>query len=100
MHCNCNAFNPRAICYDLVNKESDNLNLIQSLKEGQSIEIKENLSNKLDRELVAFANANGGTIYCGITDNGKVSGIKATNKILGELQDIARNCDPTINGWD
>ena len=64
--------------------------------EGFKIEFKEKLTN-LDREIVAFANASGGEIFLGISDNGEIKGIEITNKLLSQIQDIARNCDPSIH---
>ena len=55
--------------------------------EGQFVEFKESLSN-LDKEIVAFANANGGKIFVGITDNNKIKGINITNKLKSDVQDI------------
>jgi ATP-dependent DNA helicase RecG len=65
--------------------------------EGQTIEFKESSSaSKLDKEIVAFANASGGTIYCGVTDTGEVVGTSVSNTVKSQIQDLARNCDPPI----
>lgn len=63
--------------------------------EGFKVEFKEKLAN-LDREIVAFANTAGGEIFLGISDDGEIKGIEITNKLLSQIQDIARNCDPSI----
>jgi predicted HTH transcriptional regulator len=55
------------------------------LGEGQFIEFKEKPNKSLAREMVAFANASGGMIYLGITDSGKIKGIK-TGKIRYDEQ--------------
>ena len=39
-------------------------------------EFKETLNDKLEREVVGFLNTNGGNIYIGISDDGKVIGVK------------------------
>ena len=46
--------------------------------EGQHIEFKAktNFPDKIVHELIAFANTNGGTLLIGISDDGKISGIK------------------------
>ena len=75
----------------------DKLYKILELGEGQYIEFKEALDKNLAREMVAFANASGGVIYLGIADNGKIKGIDITNKMKSQIQDVARNCDPTIS---
>lgn len=87
----------RKVMYDvlIMDKITCNIRDILELGEGQSIEFKESPS-KLDKEIVAFANAIGGTIYCGVTDNGQVVGTTVTNAVRSQIQDIARNCDPAI----
>ena len=64
--------------------------------EGQFVEFKEFFDKSISKEIVAFANASGGRIYMGITDTGLIKGISVTNKLKSEMQDIARNCDPSI----
>ena len=64
--------------------------------EGFKLEFKEGLSG-IDKDIVAFANANGGRIFLGIDDSKKIKGIKLTNKLKSEIIDVARHCDPSIN---
>ena len=71
------------------------LAVILQEREGYRIEFKERLAN-LDKEMVAFANASGGRIFLGITDEGKVVGTISDNKIKSQIQDIANNCDPPV----
>ena len=67
------------------------------LQEGESykVEFKENL-NGIDKEMVAFANASGGRIFVGISDDSKAKGANITNKLKSQVQDIANNCKPSI----
>ena len=71
------------------------LQLIIAEGEGQKVEFKERFS-RLDRELVAFANASGGTVFLGIADDGRIVGIEITNEVTSRVQDSARNCDPPV----
>lgn len=64
--------------------------------EGQFIEFKENVDRSLSKEIVAFANAQGGKIYLGITDKGVIKGINITNSLNSIIIDIAKKCDPPI----
>ena len=66
------------------------------LGEGQFIEFKENFDKNLSKEIVAFANASGGIIYIGVSDKGEIKGVQVTNKLKSQIQDLARNCDPSI----
>lgn len=40
-------------------------------QESESIELKREMIKDLDKEIIAFLNAHGGTIYIGVDDNGK-----------------------------
>ncbi len=78
-----------------MNKEE--LKFILQSGEGYFVEFKENIDKTLAKEIVAFSNSQGGKIFIGITDKEQIKGIKITNKIKSQIQDIARNCDPPIN---
>lgn len=67
-------------------------NIIQE-GEGYLVEFKESAKN-LDKEICAFANAQGGTIYIGITDSGKVKNIKLTNSLKSGIQSINQSLEP------
>ena len=73
-----------------------NIKLILKKGENLQTEFKEKVDSNLDKELVAFANSSGGKIYIGITDEGKIKGIKITNRLKSQIEDIAKNCDPKI----
>lgn len=68
------------------------------LQEGESylVEFKERVNKSLARELTAFANASGGRIFLGVNNQGNVKGIKNTNTLRSQIQDIAFNCQPSI----
>lgn len=63
--------------------------------EGYRIEFKETLSG-LDREMVAFANASGGKIFVGVADDKTIKGVRITNALKSQIQDIANNCQPPV----
>ena len=72
------------------------LQLILQEGEGLHVEFKEGVNKQLDREIVAFANTSGGSIFIGINDANEVIGINITNFLRSQIQDIAHNCDPRI----
>ena len=72
------------------------LQLLIKEGEGLTVEFKEKFSPKIDRDIVAMANARGGHIMLGVDDNGKIIGETLTNKRKAEIIDIARKCDPAI----
>ncbi len=68
------------------------------LQEGENylIEFKENVDKSLSKEITAFANASGGKIFVGIDDNNKVCGVEITNKLKSQIQDVAKNIEPSV----
>ncbi|MBU4265918.1 MAG: putative DNA binding domain-containing protein [Candidatus Altiarchaeales archaeon] len=74
----------------------EELKLILEGGETHSIEFKEGLEG-VDKEMVAFANSSGGRVLLGVRDDGTVKGIKITNKLKSQVQDIANNCEPRIH---
>ena len=76
--------------------DKEELIFILQEREGLKIEFKESFDKSIAKEIVAFANADGGRIFLGVTDDGKIKGIKITNKLKSQIQDLARNCDPQI----
>src|SRR3989344_7310880 len=68
------------------------------LKKGEDykIEFKENI-NGIDKDIVAFSNTDGGLILVGVADDRNIKSIMVSNRVKGEIQSIARNCDPPIN---
>jgi ATP-dependent DNA helicase RecG len=71
------------------------LALVVAEGEGQRVEFKQGLGD-LSGALVAFANASGGSIFVGLDDGGRPSGLKVTNRLLSQVQDMAANCDPPV----
>jgi ATP-dependent DNA helicase RecG len=65
--------------------------------EGFHLEFKESVNSGLAKELVAFANAKGGRVIIGVDDNGQIGQNKLDNTVKSRVQDIARECDPSID---
>jgi ATP-dependent DNA helicase RecG len=59
---------------------AEELKLILEEGEGYRIEFKEALSG-IDREMVAFANASGGRLFIGVTDQKAVRGMPQRREI-------------------
>jgi len=75
----------------------DELKLLIKEGEGLTVEFKERFTNKIDKDIVAFANSKGGHLILGVDDNGKIVGEKLINKLKAEITDLARKCDPNIS---
>ncbi len=58
--------------------------------ENEFVELKRELTKDIKKEIIAFANSKGGTIYIGINDNGEVIGLKNCNKDAEALSGMIR----------
>ena len=76
------------------NKELDFL--IQE-GEGFNLEFKESYNPNLAREICAMANASGGKILIGVSDDGKIKPITLSNRMKSEIQDLVRKFDPIFS---
>jgi ATP-dependent DNA helicase RecG len=82
-------------------EEKDLFDII-SQGENEEIEFKEDLGNiqSIARTLCAFGNSNGGIVLVGVSDDGKINGIKSDfDKIQQKITSIAENIfpKPSIN---
>lgn len=53
--------------------------------ETEYCELKSILTKNIKKEIIAFANTNGGKIYIGVTDDGTVTGVVDVDKVLQSL---------------
>lgn len=58
--------------------------------ENEYTELKRELTKEIKKEIVAFANSKGGTIYVGINDDGSINGLKDINKDMESLSSMIR----------
>lgn len=58
------------------------------IDEDNKIELKEIINNTLPKEIVAFLNTDGGTIYIGINKNRTVIGVDNMDDSLRVISDI------------
>ncbi|NOY81147.1 MAG: hypothetical protein GXP31_09095 [Kiritimatiellaeota bacterium] len=69
---------------------------IIALGEGFTTEFKRSGTSHLGRELCAFANATGGLVLIGVTDDGAIVGVNNLNRLKSEVQNIARAIEPPL----
>lgn len=55
------------------------------MSESQNVEYKESWRDEYLKWICGFANAQGGTLYIGINDEGKVVGIKNSKKLMDDI---------------
>ena len=58
--------------------------------ENEYTELKSELTKDIKKEIVAFANSKGGTIYIGINDDGTIKGLKNVSKDIEALSGMIR----------
>ena len=74
----------------------ERLELLIREGEGLTVEFKERYTPRVDQDIVAFANARGGTLLLGVRDDGMVAGERLTNDLKAKINSLARNCKPAI----
>ena len=72
------------------------LDILIRLGEGFTVEFKRSGTSNIGRELCAFANATGGTLLIGVTDDGKICGVDDHNRLKSVIQSIARTIEPPL----
>ena len=59
--------------------------------ETEKTELKQRFADSLPKEIVAFLNTDGGTIYIGVNDDGSVCGVTNLDESLKKIADILEN---------
>jgi predicted HTH transcriptional regulator len=69
------------------------LEALVSQGEGQNLEFKQKAAfpEKIVREMVAFANSDGGKLFVGVNDDGKISGLKFAEEEQFVIDEAIRN---------
>jgi len=76
---------------------ADQVKLLIREGEGLTVEFKERYTPRIDEDIVAFANAKGGTLLLGVRDGGAIIGERLTNDLKAKINSLARNCKPAIS---
>lgn len=58
---------------------------------NQNIEFKESWRDEYQKWIYDFANEQGGTMYVGVLDNGKVCGVQDVKKLMEDTPNKVRN---------
>ena len=74
-----------------------NLEAIVSEGESYKIEFKASPDKTLPSEVCAFANAAGGRIFIGVSDENKIVGIDVSNAARSRIQDTINKVEPNLN---
>jgi ATP-dependent DNA helicase RecG len=71
--------------------ETDIKGDIMRMYESETIELKEVYTSDLKKEVVAFANTNGGTIYIGVQDDGEIIGLENADFVMQQISNAVRD---------
>lgn len=70
--------------------ETDIKGDVMQMYESETIELKEIYTPDLKKEVIAFANTNGGTIYIGVQDDGEIVGLDHIDFVMQQIANSLR----------
>lgn len=60
-------------------------------EESYTLELKERINSDFKKEIVAFANADGGEIYIGVSQNGSIVGVENAETEMERIGNVIRD---------
>lgn len=60
-------------------------------QETETVELKSVVMDDIKKEIIAFANCNGGTVYVGVADNGAVLGVENADECALQISNMVRD---------
>lgn len=60
-------------------------------RETETVELKSIVMDDIKKEIIAFANCDGGTIYVGVADDGKVLGVENADECALQISNMVRD---------
>lgn len=61
-----------------------------TFQESETVELKEIVTDDIKKEIIAFANSEGGIIYVGVADDGSVVGIEDDDAVTQQISNMVR----------
>lgn len=62
-----------------------------SFKESEVVELKAEIVGDICKEVIAFANSKGGTLYIGVANNGDIVGVANADQVILQLNNMVRD---------
>lgn len=60
-------------------------------QESETVELKEVVVDELKKEIVAFANSEGGRLYIGVADDGSIAGVDMVDQSMLQISNMVRD---------
>ena len=60
-------------------------------RESEFVELKSEVVSDICKEVIAFANKEGGTIYIGVRDDGQILGIENADRVILQINNMVRD---------
>ena len=60
-------------------------------RESEKTELKETMADSIKKEIIAFANCQGGTLYIGVRDDGTVIGVDDPDGVALQVSNMVRD---------
>jgi len=64
---------------------------MSNYEEGTTVELKREINKDFKKEIIAFANTNGGDIYIGIEKNGNIFGVRDAENVMAQVGNMIRD---------
>lgn len=61
------------------------------LQESETVELKEIVVEDIKKEVIAFANSRGGSLYVGIADDGSIAGVENPDAVMQQIANMVRD---------
>ncbi len=69
-------------------------------RESEFVELKSEVVSDICKEVIAFANKEGGTIYIGVQDDGQILGIENAGRVILQINNMVRDSiKPDMKRW-
>lgn len=62
-----------------------------TFQESETLELKEIVVEDIKKEIIAFANCEGGQLYIGVRDNGEIIGVDSPDKAIQQISNMVRD---------
>ena len=66
-------------------------NIAMKFNETEKVELKRRYTDSIERSIIAFLNTDGGTVYIGVDDDGKIVGVDKVDETFKRVSELIYN---------